>query len=233
MPGWHTDTELHRWTQDILNTNKTRGKRRGYHQPTNDESITRIPIRQWEIAAVALVATRSHYKETFTTHWSSTLLNGNTQAALQRERMSLDCTDPRNWWTRCRITTLQPKWHVTFVGHLFHQVKQHQGLADKNDDIIEKAHQPWKREKERTWNIKNFQLQQRCQLKSVRKRSHYKVCTKMAELEIKRRRRYSNEMQNPTTTAVQSNKIKRAAKAAKRLDFNVDVPDSSSSDDTE
>ena len=96
---------------------------------------------------------------------------------------------------------------MTFVGHLYQQVQQHHGLADKNDDIIEKAHQPWKREKERTWNIKNFQLQQRCQLKSVRKRSHYKVCTKMSELEIKKRRLYSNEIHNPTTAAAQSNAL--------------------------
>ena len=54
----------------------------------------------------------------------------------------------------------------------------------------------------------------------------------MAELEIKRRRRYSNQTDNPNTVALQSSTQKRAAKAAKRLDFNVDVPDSSSSDDS-
>ena len=57
---------------------------------------------------------------------------------------------------------------------------------DKLDDVIEKAHQPWKREKERTWNIKNFKMQQKQQFAAVRKRSHFKI---QAELEITRQLR--------------------------------------------
>ena len=67
------------------------------------------------------------------------------------------------------------------------------GLADKLDDVIEKAHQPWKREKERTWNIKNFKMQQKQQLAAVRKQNHYKI---QAELEITcqlRTRTFKNE----------------------------------------
>jgi hypothetical protein len=35
------------------------------------------------------------------------------------------------------------------------------GLANKLDIMIKKAHQAYKREKERTWNIKNFRMQQK------------------------------------------------------------------------
>jgi hypothetical protein len=78
-------------------------------------------------------------------------------------------------------------------GHMVDQVRMFWGLADKLDDVIEKAHQPWKREKERTWNIKNFRMQQKQQLAAVRKRNHYKI---RAELEITRqlrKRTFKNE----------------------------------------
>ena len=74
----------------------------------------------------------------------------------------------RELWFQCEIGTLQPKWHVIFDGHLVQQVKLHRGLADKTDDVIELAHQPWKREKERMWNIKNFEMQQKRQLKAAK-----------------------------------------------------------------
>jgi hypothetical protein len=42
------------------------------------------------------------------------------------------------------LSTLQPKWHLTFDGHLMEQFKQHGGLADKSDETIEKGHQTLK-----------------------------------------------------------------------------------------
>jgi hypothetical protein len=39
--------------------------------------------------------------------------------------------------------------------HLIYQVRKHCGIADKN--MIEKAHQPWKHEKEQTLECKEFQ----------------------------------------------------------------------------
>jgi len=55
----------------------------------------------------------------------------------------------KQWWLTCRLPTLQPKWHIIFF-HLLDQVQKHWGIADKNDDIIEKAHQPWMCNKEHT-----------------------------------------------------------------------------------
>jgi hypothetical protein len=53
--------------------------------------------------------------------------------------------------------------------------------VDKLDYVIERAHQPWKREKEETWNIKSFRIQQKQHLAAVWKQNHYKI---RAELEI-------------------------------------------------
>jgi hypothetical protein len=97
----------------------------------------------------------------------------------------------KHWWRQCRLTTLQPKWHLIFDGHLLEQVCRFGGLADKIDDFIEKAHQPWKREKERTWGVKNFKQQQVCQLMAVRKRTHYKIDAKIEENARKRKRNFA------------------------------------------
>jgi hypothetical protein len=78
-------------------------------------------------------------------------------------------------WVVSGWSTNQPKWHLLFDGHLVDQVRLFWGLVDKLDDVIEKAHQPWKREKEQTWNIKNFKMQQNQQLAAVRKRNHFKI----------------------------------------------------------
>jgi hypothetical protein len=42
------------------------------------------------------------------------------------------------------LTTLQPKWHLTFDGHLLNQFTKFGGLADKSDETIEKGHQTLK-----------------------------------------------------------------------------------------
>ena len=88
----------------------------------------------------------------------------------------------RELWLSCGWLTDQPKWHLLFDGHLVDQVRMFWGLTDKLDDVIEKAHhQPWKREKQQTWNIKHFRMQQKQQLAAVPKQNHYKI---QAELEI-------------------------------------------------
>ena len=112
------------------------------------------------------------------------------------------------------------------------QVKRHQGLADKNDDMIEKAHQPWKREKARTWIIKNFKQGQSHQLGSARKRSHYLIEAKLSFIAAKRRRKTPHA----TTEAAAANAIvAKDEEARKRLAFGSVDPiyiDSSSSIDS-
>jgi hypothetical protein len=39
------------------------------------------------------------------------------------------------------LSTLQPKWHLLFDGHLLMQAVKFGGLSDKTDEYIEKGHQ--------------------------------------------------------------------------------------------
>jgi hypothetical protein len=47
-------------------------------------------------------------------------------------------------WLELGLSTFQPKWHLTFDGHLLHCVDVFGGLADKSDEAIEKGHREWK-----------------------------------------------------------------------------------------
>jgi hypothetical protein len=52
-------------------------------------------------------------------------------------------------WLELGLSTLQPKWHLTFDGNLLHCVDACGGLADKLDAAVGKGHQEWKRLQER------------------------------------------------------------------------------------
>ena len=56
---------------------------------------------------------------------------------------------------------------MTFDGHLLEQVRRLEGKADKGEDWIEHLHQCWKKQKELTWHISNFDIQQKVQLKNM------------------------------------------------------------------
>jgi hypothetical protein len=47
-------------------------------------------------------------------------------------------------WLDMKLSTLQPKWHLTFDGHLLQQYIKYGGLADKSDESTEKEHQTLK-----------------------------------------------------------------------------------------
>jgi hypothetical protein len=90
--------------------------------------------------------------------------------------------------------------------------------------MIEKAHQPWKREKKRTLGVKNCVRQQKCQLRIVRKRCHYKIRLKMEEVANKRRQVFrsntsSTRAENKATT-VQEQKVEKRKDPGMRTSFS-------------
>ena len=65
-------------------------------------------------------------------------------------------------WLAMGLSTLQPKWHLTFDGHLFAQFKKYGGLADKSDETIEKGHQTLKTNRARFRGIGSYAQQETC-----------------------------------------------------------------------
>jgi hypothetical protein len=89
-------------------------------------------------------------------------------------------------WLELGLSTLLPKWHLTFDGHLLHCVTSCGGLADKSDEAIEKGHQEWKRLQDRFCRIRNFLQQQKCIIRAWRRQQHYSIVATVAEFESKK-----------------------------------------------
>ena len=114
--------------------------------------------------------------------------------------------------------------HVVMMGYLIHQVGTHGGLADKNDDMMEKAHQPWKCKKERTWNVKNLKTRQRTQMKSMCKRNIYRTAAFIKKVTRKQRQLHKNQHMNPVTRSTISSNAPRAVKQETRQAFGMLEP---------
>jgi len=67
------------------------------------------------------------------------------------------------------IGTLQPKWHVTFDGHLLHQVKLCGGIADKSDETTELQHQVLMKLKDQLRRVTSYKGRETCIRKELRR----------------------------------------------------------------
>jgi hypothetical protein len=73
-------------------------------------------------------------------------------------------------WLFMDLSTLQPKWHLTFDGHLFNQFKTFGGLADKSDETIEKWHQVLKGLRDGFRGIVSYEQREGCIRRELRRR---------------------------------------------------------------
>jgi hypothetical protein len=100
--------------------------------------------------------------------------------------------DARVLWLQCDFNIEgNPKAHLVFDGHMLEKFVKHGGLADKTEDPIEFDHQEWKKEKHRTRSVKNFKQQQKCQIKRMRRKSHWRVTRIISNFEAGRKRKFT------------------------------------------
>jgi hypothetical protein len=124
--------------------------------------------------------------------------------------------EAKELWISMRLSTLQPKWHLTFDGHLLEQFKKFGGLADKSDETIEKGHQTLKHLRERFRGISSYEVRETCIRRELRR-------SKSIEIQDQINRYEAMIKQAPTTkraidsTERQDNKKK--AKQEKREAF--------------
>jgi hypothetical protein len=113
------------------------------------------------------------------------------------------CLSVQSYGTYCQH--LQPKWHLTFDGHLLDCVKSCGGLADKSDD------QEWKRLQESFCRIRNFEQQQKCIMRAWRRQQHYSIVAAVAEFEAKRPKHSSatNRKKKAEARVADEKKIKK------------------------
>jgi hypothetical protein len=77
--------------------------------------------------------------------------------------------EAKELWLDMKLTTLQPKWHLTFDGHLLEQFNKYGGLADKSDETIEKGHQTLKVLRDRFRGITSYEQKETCIRRELRR----------------------------------------------------------------
>jgi hypothetical protein len=123
----------------------------------------------------------------------------------QRERLGDALREAKALWLRMGLSTLQPKWHLTFDGHLLDQFTKYGGLADKSDETIEKGHQTLKALRERFRGISSYEVRENCIRRELRR-------TRSPEIK--------QHIDNFEAMIKQSASTKRAIDTAERQDNN-------------
>ena len=111
------------------------------------------------------------------------------------------------------IGTRQPKWHMTFDGHLPQQVIECGGLADKSDETIELQHQILMRLRGRFRGITSYQRKETCIRRELRRRKSPEIQSHIDKFEVSRKRKVDS---NRAVAAADRQQQQREAKRVKR-----------------
>ena len=119
-------------------------------------------------------------------------------------------------WLELGLSTKQPKWHLTFDGHLLRCVTSFGGLADEDDAVIEKGHQEWTRLQERFCRTQNFEKRQTCIMSTWQQQRHHSIISAIEDFEAKRPKHELNAERKRKADGVraeekESKKVKREA----------------------
>ena len=87
----------------------------------------------------------------------------------QRQSLEDALKQAKTLWLQMGLSTLQPKWHLTFDGHLLDQFTKFGGLADKSDETIEKGHQTLKALRNRFSGISTYERRETCIRRELRR----------------------------------------------------------------
>jgi hypothetical protein len=96
-------------------------------------------------------------------------IDGLLPTAAQINGLATALQEAKALWVSMNLSTLQPKWHLTFDGHLLHQFTRYGGLADKSDETIEKGHQTLKTLRSRFRGISSYEQRETCIRRELRR----------------------------------------------------------------
>jgi len=119
-------------------------------------------------------------------------------------------------WLAMKITTYQPKWHMTFDGHLLHQVITYGGLANKSDESIELQHQTRSRLRDRFRSAPSYKRREECIRQAMRRSKSPEIQNHLDEYDAKKRRNPTSQRQLDFTERKEE---QREAKRVKREAF--------------
>jgi hypothetical protein len=87
----------------------------------------------------------------------------------QKLALQVALLETKELWIKMELTTQQPKWHLTFDGHLLEQYGKFGGLADKSDESIEKGHQDLKALRDRFRGVTSYKQRETCIRRELRR----------------------------------------------------------------
>ena len=134
-----------------------------------------------------------------------------TEDQIQHLRKAI--ADCKAMWNLMALGTRQPKWHMTFDGHLLHQVIKHGGIADKSDESIELQHQILMRLRVRYRGITSFQRKETCMRRELRRRKSPEIQSHIDKFEALKKRKINSKR---AVEAADRQQQQREAKRVKR-----------------
>jgi hypothetical protein len=96
-------------------------------------------------------------------------IDGLLPTAAQIDSLAAALQEAKALWLAMTLSTLQPKRHLTFDGHLLQQFTKYRGPADKSDDTIEKGHQTLKELRGRFRGISSYEQRETCIRRELRR----------------------------------------------------------------
>jgi len=133
----------------------------------------------------------------------------------QVQQLRTATLNAKQLWCTMNIGTLQPKWHLTFDGHLVDQVRKHGGLADKADDTIEFQHQTLMKLRDRYRSVRSFRTKETCTRRELRRRKSPEIQSHVDSYEASiKRKKNSKRALDATERQHQQRKAKKVKREA-------------------
>ena len=131
----------------------------------------------------------------------------------QIETLRKALLESKRMWLSMGIGTMQPKWHMTFDGHLLYQVIKYGGIADKSDKTIEFQHQVLMKLRDRYRSITSYQRKETCIRRELRRQKSPEIQSHIDTYKAAKKRAPGNMRQQP---ADEPHQEQREAKRVKR-----------------
>jgi hypothetical protein len=136
----------------------------------------------------------------------------------QLNSLKTSLEEGKTLWIQMKISTQQPKWHLTFDDHLYYQVSRLGGLADKSDESIEKGHQTLKALRDRFRRISSYERRETCIRRELRRGRSHEVQAHIQAYEVAIKQKTGTKR---ATNMAERTANKRQAKDEKRTGFTV------------
>ena len=142
-----------------------------------------------------------------------------TENDLEHLEDSIDLA--RKLWVSELSISCTPKAHALFDGHAFEQHKRLSGIGDKLEDYVEKGHQVGLRNERRTWNMQNWEMRQRSQIKHNRRGRRAEIASIISDVNTSSKRNLKRLLQQGGESLKTVNKRAKQEQTAGKREQNL------------